>query len=308
MFIPGRESLDPKDLALQAEVSASSVISSAAQNAFGELNLAEGGFAVFPARKGRVVIWFRSSEPATVVCHLHTDMLPNRYLTQPCEVSFQWKLEKGISFQELEVPKQAWGRFAMLTFKPVKEVSLQCCEKGRTGFLCGTEDSSDYQEPLLRYLDGEEKQIYSASHVNDGYDRPWGEPHEWIASEEDVSPWLQLAWKQPVKLGEIRVYLEPDLSMELVNSRAHHWALNHHYTRREGMPPQLLRRFTVAAYSESGTRTVLAEVENNACRMAVIPVSMQEGITRIRLEEMETWGHQSPAVYEIRAYESSSVE
>jgi len=308
VFIPGRVSPDPEDEALSAQASASSVESSEMLAATDRMPLGDGGFAVFPGRKGTVRIWFESSEQKTVVCHLHADMLPNRYLAGKPDASFEWRLKKGISHQDLEVPETAWGKFAVLTFEPASQASLQCCRKSRTGFLCGTREKSEYREPLIQYLSAEEHQIYAPEKAVDGADRPWGEPHAWIPAADDSSPWLQLEWKEAAEIKELRIYLEPDLSMELVNSRAQHWALNHHYTRREGMPPQLLRRFTVAAYGDDGARTVLAQVEDNARRMVVIPVRQGSRIRKMRLEEMETWGKASPVIYEIRAYASGIKE
>ena len=302
MFIPGLKDDDPKDVLLHTAVKASSVHPADAGEPIGELNLNDGIFAVFPALEGKAVIHLSSEQDTEVSAGCCCSSLPNRYLTEGTVKNYRWHLHIGDNDIPLEIPAESIGKFAVLSFKKTEGVFLKYTKKERPGFLCGMTDQSKYEEPCITYEEPAASVIYSPSNITDGYTRIWNYPHAWLAAETDQVPWTEIFLKRPTELKEVRIFLDPDLSMELVNSRTEPWRPDHRYTKREGMPEQLIRDMKVTVETEDGSKKVLTEIKDNWRRLIIIPVKGTDKIKCIRIDQIKTWGEQSPVIYEVCAY------
>lgn len=303
MFIPGVSSADKMDLAPQARVSASSFHDGGSAPLDTGLELTQGAFAVFPGvAGGRAALTLRSRGQTRLTASLQSAMLPNRFLPGREEGSFTWELGPGEHEVELTVPAGCGGRFCILRFHDAPGVQLALAEEPRTGFLCGHERRPEYAPPAIQYRPGDAQGLYTPRQVVSGCSRPWGQPGQWCASPADQNPWLRLDWPAPVTLGELRLYLDPDLTMELPSSRAQHWEDSHHYAPRTGMPPRLAKSIQAEALDRNGSwRTVWSTLENHQ-RLVVVQFSAPVEISALRLRFPETWGGLSPAVYEVRVY------
>ena len=302
MFIPGVVSADPANLAAGAEASASSVHTGSCGGEAGRQSLEGGGFVTFPALEGeRAVLRVCCREAVTLRAEVHLSKLPSRFCPGRKTGETEWTLEPGVHEVEYQLPAGSAGMFCTLVFGPAA-AELLLCRPGRTGFLCGRRDSPRYDEPMLEYRAGAGAGLYGPEQAVNGYDRPWGAPNQWRAAPEDPNPWLDLTWKTPVELGEVRIYLDPELSMELPSSRTRHWEESHHFTPRTDMPGQLLRDLRLAVRWPDGSWETVQTWRDNCQRLLTVRLPRDVKTTALRLWADRTWGEQSPAVFEIRAY------
>lgn len=302
MFIPGVGTEDGENLAWRAQISASSAHNGQIGAISGGLELTGGAFAVFPGvAGGRAVVTFRSKTSTRLTGALQSTMLPSRFLAGREEGRFTWDLKPGEQGVKLTVPEGCGGRFCILRFDNAPGVSLTLTEEGRTGFLCGRERRPEYAFPAIQYRSGEGS-LYHPQQVLNGCARPWGQPNQWCAAPADREPWLRLDWPAPVAIRELRLYLDPDLTMELPSSRAQYWEESHHYVPRTGMPPRLVKHIQVEALDGGGAWRAVWSTGENHQRLVVMRFPTPVETTALRLRFPETWGGWGPAVYEVRAY------
>lgn len=301
IFIPNIKSQDPEDLARSARISASSVHDGKPGHEEGALPLDEGGFITFPSKAGDAVSFLVQSRDDTVLtAQSYRSMLPNRLKPGTAMADLSWPLRRGIQELKVTQPHIADNTFCTWVFPPTPGVSVIVCQSGRTGFLCGTSSSSQYKEPMLTCQGP--VPLYGPEQLTNGYARPWGGVNQWRASPNDREPWLALKWDQAQVIREVRLYLDPDLSMELVSSRAPRWQESHHFTARYGMPDTLVRDFCIQVQTLDSNWKTVCTSENNLHRMAVLSFQQPVHTSRLRICFVRMWGAQPPAVFEIRVY------
>lgn len=303
MFIPGAASADSANLAARARASASSVHTGACGEETDRRSLELGGFVTFPALEGETItLRTACREAVTLRAAAHLSRLPSRFCPGREAGTAEWTLESGEHTLEYQLPAGSSGMFCTLVFEPAAGAELLLCRSCRTGFLCGRRDSPQYDEPMAEYKAEAGKRLYGPEQAVNGYDRPWGAPNQWRAAPEDPAPWLDLVWDGPVELGEVRIYLDPELSMELPSSRARHWDESHHFTPRTSMPGQLLRDLRLAVRRPDGGWETVAAWTDNCQRLLTVRLPRDTTTSALRLWADRTWGEQSAAVFEIRAY------
>lgn len=301
MFIPGVRSEDGANLAGRAAAAASSHHSGACGPRAGSYSLGEGGFVTFPAVEGgRVAFTVTCDRPVELRARAHRSMLPSRLRPGEAAGDAVWKLEKGEHRLDYSVPPGMGGAFCTLVFENAPGAELGLARPGRTGFVCGRASRSEYCEPMLAY-EGDAGLYVPAQAIN-GYARPWGGPNQWCAAPGDESPWLELRWETPVELSEVRLYLDPELSMELPSSHTRQWDESHHFTAREEMPAQLVRDLRIQVRGEDGALETVFTQKDNCQRLLVAQLPRPVRACALRVCADAAWGDRSPAVYEVRAY------
>lgn len=301
VFIPGIKNQDPEDLARSAHISASSVHSGNPGREVESFPLDVGGFVTFPSKAGDTVSLLVQSQDDTVLtAQSYCSTLPNRLKPGTPMEDLSWPLHRGTQELKTALPHIADNTFCTWVFPPTPGVSVIVCQSGRTGFLCGTNDSSQYKEPMLTCQ--RSVPLYGPEQVVNGYARPWDGVNQWRASPNDREPWLALEWDQAQVIREVRLYLDPDLSMELVSSRAPRWQESHHFTARYGMPDMLVRDLCIQAQMPDGNWKTVCTSENNRRRMIVLPFPQPVHTSKLRICFVRMWGAQPPAVFEIRIY------
>lgn len=299
MLIPGAEEPDPEDLASRARITASSSHSAAAAHRSGEMDLSQGGFLVFPAVPGKALSFeVRASQAARLTAESTPSKLPNCYCTAAGGAEYTWNLAPG--WQVLTLPVVEETVFLLLRFPPAPGISLGLCRRERTGFLCGQTGSPFRFEPRAWY---EGLPLYAPAAILPAGSRPWGTPHAWIAAPEDRTPSLTLRWDNPVSVREIRLFLDPDLTMELPSSHARHWEKSHLFAPRLGMPPQLVRDFTLLGLSPEGSWKTLFSQTDQHQRLVTVSLDHAQPFLALRLDIHRTWGSLPPVLYKISVYE-----
>ena len=298
MFIPGVTIDDPEGLAKQAVVSASSIHNGHPGEAIGQISLKSGGFVAFPAVPGkRIQIEIHAERATTLRARCGSAKLPNRLNIGTQTTQRQWELQQGIQMIEAEITED--NTFCIWEFEPAPGVELVVCDRIRTGFLCGRNGAPELYEPRAWYQDAA---LYGAEQLVSGESRPWGGANAWIAAPEDAEPWVQMQWKAAVEVREIRLYFDPDLTMELPSSHASHWEKSHFFAARQGMPPQLVKELALTVELENGETVKLTELHDMHQRLIIVKLPQTLRLCALRAELRETWGGRPPVIYGIRVY------
>lgn len=301
MLIPGVARADPADLAATAQVNASSFHTGAAGPFAGTLALTQEAFAVFPALPGQEIRFFvESSGQAVLTASIYCAMLPNRLQPGPERSRCTWNVEAGCQALTWTVPPDFPAAFCMLVWSPQPAVRLYLSRPLRTGFLCGWTDNPRYGEPALCYTQLQPS-LYAPSQVQRMPNRPWGAANQWCTAPEDKTPWLELRWSAPVQPRELRLYLDPELSMELPSSRGRHWQDSHKFASRTGMPDQLLRDLEVLIQREDGGWESVTRIRENHQRMVSVPLAGKP-VQAVLLQIFSTWGDGPAAVFRASAF------
>ena len=301
MFIPGAAIDDPDDLAKRASVSVSSMHNGHPGGATGAISLKDGGFIAFPAVRGRrIQIEVHADQATTLRARCALAKLPNRLNIGAETTERKWELRQGIQMIEAEITDE--NQFCLWAFEANPLVSLAVCARVRIGFLCGQNGEPEVYEPRAWYPDGA---LYGAEQLTSGENRPWGGSNAWIAAPEDAEPWAELQWQTAVEAREIRLYLDPDLTMELPSSRARHWEKSHLFAARTGMPPQLIKELALTAELETGETVKLAELHDQHQRLISVQLPQAVRIRALRVTVRQTWGGLPPVLYKISVFKSS---
>ena len=298
MFLPGAAIDDPDDLAKQASVSVSSVHAGHPGERSGRMSLKDGGFLAFPAVRGRrIQIEVFVERATTLRARCAVTKLPNRLNIGAETTERCWALQPGLRMLEAEITDE--NQFCLWSFEANPLVDLAVCERTRIGFLCGRTGEPEVYEPCAWYQNAA---LYGAEQLVSGENRPWGGANAWIAAPEDAEPWAALRWDTPVSAHEVRLCLDPDLTMELPSSRARHWEKSHLFAARQGMPAGLTKELTLTAELESGETVTLAALHNQHQRHVTVPLPQGVRIRALRAALRETWGGMPPAIYGICVY------
>lgn len=301
MFIPGRPLTETDRKEALATVTASSYHGGKVGDIKDELVLREKAFILFPGVGGNTLrIKVHTDAARQLVAHCYTAMLPNKLNPGNEERTMQWDLKPGYQTITATIPEQWSGKFCLWVFEPVPGTSLLTTCRKRIGFASGYIDSPGISEPVVDYDDPVE--LYTPEQAITKETRPWGTPNVWLAADNDQRPWIKLEWNEAQTIKEIRLYLDPDLAMELPSSKTKNWADSHLLAARQSMPQQLLKSFSVEAELESGGRMMVYAVEENYQRLVEIPLKEPEKIRSIYLKIHEIWGQSNPAIYAIRVW------
>lgn len=298
MFIPGQKNLDPADLARRANISASSEYRLEAEPTDRKMRLTEECFLAVPySREGTVRLLMDAEKATELKTELYEADLPNR-LCPGAKVSERTILiSRGENWVEIPVSKMHPGKFGIIYLKENENLALKINRIRNPGILCGRRNSSDYMDPCVEWKD---EMLYAAANLSDGYARPYGGAHVWCSQKEE-KPWILLEWDQPVRFHEIRMYLDPELSMEIPSSCAGRWDETHKFTIRRGMPPQLVKAFTIEYYQDRKWMH-FSTVKENYQRMAVVKGDTAVSAEKLRITVDATWGDPRAQIYQVRVY------
>ena len=298
VFIPGCRVPDSEDLSAGAAVSASSAHSGRPGPETGTLDLSGGGFLTAPVRSGAQLQFEVCADSAgTLEASFALSALPNCLRAEKGTPGLRWQLRPGRQTLTARLP--GGDAFAILFFSPTPGVSLCLCRRERVGFLCGRTGHPERLEPRA-WCDAPSP--YEPAALLPPGNRPWKTSHAWIADGSDPAPRLRLQWNEAVPIRRVELFFDPDLTMELPSSHARHWEPSHLFAPRQGMPPQLVKSFTLTAQLEQGGTVLLASSAGQHQRRVCIPVAEERPIRAICLEIHETWGGLPPVVYRVSAF------
>jgi hypothetical protein len=127
---------------------------------------------------------------------------------------------------------------------------------------------------------------------------PWadGADHAWKATTAPA--WIELAWSQPVEIGEIHLCFDSGLERELMLSASNH--ANRKIIR--GAQPETVKSYLL----RDAEGRVIVRVTDNYLRRRIHKLGEPVRSAALRLEVLETHGSTHPAVQEVRVYPPSA--
>ena len=165
-----------------------------------------------------------------------------------------------------------------------------------------------YQEPRLWYDAAGSQTLYAVQNVCCGEHRIWNAPNLWQSAPDDPHPILTLTWEKSAVMQEVRMYLDPDLLMELPSSRTAHIEPSHVYVPRTGMPAHLIRCMTVTAFDDREVPLAVWNIEENIQRLLVLQLDGRQNVSKLTVMIRNTWGRTAPRIFRISAYEQCLTE
>lgn len=299
-FLPQPELADPENLARFAKATATSNFDGACGDAVGMLPLNREYFLTFPGIAGQseVEALLCSHGTQTLRGTWHFSDLPSRYLPGEALGKAEFSVPAGNSWVKLNFPPLEKDGFVTLVCEEDSAVSLCTEENQRTGFLCGRQGKSDYAYPCVR---GDYGALYTSGMVNNGQSRPWGGPNLWMSGAEQ-SPAVMLTWEKPQTVRQVTLDFNPDLCKEIPSSRAAKWTESHNFTARTGMPPELVKGFTIETLGSDGQWQIRCREEANWRRHYEFGLDTPVETKALRITVTASYGSPHAQIFEIRAY------
>ena len=313
--IIGVEADDPDDLALTAQVSATSWAAELAVDPGSEsVALDEAVAVVIPVSPvltgASVALRNDTAQPVEVRLALHATSRPQNYLPAALIAETVVRVPSGESWMPWPIEwmpeREANG---ILVVGPADGVHLRLGDEAvpgvvglrrRPGPPDGTDPATwrawkplDHHRPPAVRLDGATA-AYAPGRVCGGYARPWGGPHLWMSGPltDDAEPTVTLEWKTGQTIAEIAIVFDDDVQEDLIN-------LHHHRTASRVLP-SLVRDYAVEV-RRAGEWIVVAEEGDNRRRhrrhaIAGAPVD------GIRIRVRRTNGASRARIVSVRAY------
>lgn len=311
--VMGLEHTDEADLALTAEVTASSTLTSIVVDAPGATHdLAAALAVVLPADPalGDLELLLDADEAAELVVEIHTTSRPQNYLPDELVQQVAVPVAAGEK-QWLNVPLAWQPDRARNAFVVMRGVGLRAhlskdVPPGIVAFRLRDDPPADTNQewrpwkpmrdegvPCLRVA---HTAAYRPDLVVGGYQRPYGGPQLWSSQPltQDPEPTLELTWPQPVTVGEVSVVLDDDVDVDLIN-------LHHHTTPHEVLPT-LVRDYRIEAVMPDGGTSVLADVTGNRARHRRHRLDAPVQASMVRLVATATNGAPCAHVVSLRTW------
>lgn len=305
-MIPGMQNQDPKDLALNAKVCASSEASAEIVQIDGWLKIEEGlGFSLpLSSPTNHLILTVRTPTDTKLTYHIY----------KPCR-SYNFGPDKEIHSQEIIIPATKLSKVAIdisalpagsyyfFDIEPSQGLELAYSDNPlpATMFYFASfkrneniwdYDTLDYQKrtwkrepnrfPLFEY--DSPQHIYSPKNIVNGYNRAFSMPNMWVCAPGDGRPCLTLEWDNPVALSMCQITFGIDTSCSIMNFP-------------ENVFPFLALDYDVYTVTNE-TRTLVASVRNNHAKRNRLTFPL---ITTQRLEfDFLRYKGRMVAVQEIR--------
>ncbi|TCM51842.1 FAD-dependent oxidoreductase [Kribbella sp. VKM Ac-2568] len=310
----GVEDADPANLALTASVTASSSLQRMAVEVSAGTRALDTDLAmvlpVDPALDGLELL-VDATAATTFTVELHDPLKPQNYL--PLRKLAEWTVEVVAGEKRwVRIPLQ-WQpdqpQNAVVVLKENAALSVHVADSALPGTICfahrDPEPDEQYTEQFrewkhilprggLCFRLGAETAAYSPEKIVGGFARPYGGPQMWVSEDLawDPSPSVELAWPEPVEIGEVTVILDDDVEEDLIN-------LHHHRTPFDVLPT-LVRDYDVQVADADGEWQTVASVTGNRRRRKTHRLTARAA--KLRVLVSATNGATRAHLISVRAY------
>lgn len=300
----GVKMLNPENLAPHAEISVSSRITRSIETVDTYLPLTRQWFVLICRSQTARTIHLRTRSDKSQVVKLHcvSQDIPSRAVTAQHELlEVDCTVEEGEGWSVVNLPEVLIGKNGFLTLygNDVPGLELGISSTPLTGFLAGYQASSAYVTPSVRVDIAE---VYGHGNLTDGLRRPSGKPAGWISAWEDESPTIHLVWEKPVSCNRVRMFLNPDLSMELPSSITSSLAPHHGFSKRQEMPCQMITSYTIETFDGKRWKKVV-DIPYNHQRLRDDVFERQESVAEMRIIVRDRKSYPAE-IFEIEVFDS----
>jgi hypothetical protein len=185
-----------------------------------------------------------------------------------------------------------------LLLRKNEQVNIHCAPYSAPGFIGRYANSKKLYHPCFT-VKGTES-IYGSGNIISGFNRPHDTPHIWISDAAEKA-WVELKWNTEIEIREVRIFFDPDLSMELVNTRNKNFSEHHGFVPRDAMPPELVKSYRIVVNQQGMWREV-ERISENIMRMVIHTWDRGLYTDALRIECDQTWGCPYFHLYEVRVY------
>lgn len=310
----GIENDDPADLALQAEVRASSTKTTlASTQSTGLVPLADDLGLVLPVDPllDGIDVLVDAETATELRASLHATSAPQNYLPARQIAQVGVAVAAGRSWVHLPLawePDTAQNGFLMLHANPVLSVHQgSWVEPGTVTMIHRempeneryTEQWRDWKETLhgtgICFRVTASTETFRPEQLRGGYARSYGGPNMWVSApmSEDPQPQIELSWAEPQDVGRVEVIFDDDVNEDLIN-------LHHHRTEAEVMPT-LVRDARVEVRTEGNWHEV-ARIDRHRQRRWSADFESLGLVDALRLTVEDVNGTGAARVSAVRAY------
>jgi hypothetical protein len=312
-FIPEVNVPDPTDLALKAEVTASTSLEFSTFAPNGPLvphNKINAQMIPLPAGSiPRFEFQGDIEKDTTLEVELRIPSTPRHHSPDTTLATLSIPLKAGkavkipIDFKDITLTQPG---YIFLIFKENKDIQMQLSEERITGFLRlhfrWREDCSKIGGETYDVFCPERRpagqnyaftaqppiKLFAPRNIQNGWQRITSQPNAWVAAQNDTNAWLKLAWKTPQKISSVQLYFDGDFDHAMETVLWGH--------------PERAVVFGVKRYQLlDQTNKILLEEDN--CHQARMEHHFPQSISTssLTLRILETWGA-PPALFELRCY------
>ena len=326
-YIPGMALCDPKDLAREAQVTASSCFELGELARGGDVTPLDTSRATLvPVPAGRspaMTVWVDVRRPTTLDIEVRGSCRPANYTPElvlhrqsvPLMPGEAQPVSIGVDSM-VETP-----RYLAYCLMANPDVSVHLSDARVTGILSLSQsmnravakaarqepppgsgiDSFEFWLPSRRpggknlalRIDPPLRVFEAANTVN-GWARPYLQPNAWVAAAEDPAPCLSLRWPAPCSIGRIELSFDTDFDHPMESVLLGHL---------ERVAPFCVKRYRVL--DANGNR--LYECPENHQTRNSIRLPSRVATDEIRIEVLETWGAPA-AIFGVRCYTEPDAE
>lgn len=320
--IIGIRSEDPKDVARQATVRASSTLKEmTVEISAREYPLATDVGLLIPIdnRLERLSLLVDVAENSFLTVEIWDTGKMENYVPHTLQSSATVQVEKGLDqWVDIEAMwEPAYSQNAFIIIKANEHITLHVSDDQLPGVLAFSKSadviaSNDLEEKdsdqlvilwSMRQLTRQtfcfkaypETSAYEPAKIQDGYTRPYGGAHLWSSKlcTDGQEQWLELSWAEPVAIGQIHVTFNDNVNEDLIN-------LHHHRTPFRVMP-ELVKQYRLEVQVGDQWQTVQC-VSDNRERKKVHTLEQPITSASLRLVIESTNGCPRAEVIEMRVY------
>lgn len=323
-FLPNYKNIDPRDLARQAKINASS--SAKEYGAGPESKGAHHGLniwkdqpqytdTVLRTRKGQLIAVGDSFLKSISICVTNTSDSTQRLQAKLLAVAHVWDYRitdlRVLASSAVEVPPgtKQWvdfninvdtlevGKFVRLDVLPNEHVEWLLAGKIVTGHMASYQIGSNKMRRFgsghtLSFKVNTPQACYEPENVINGVTRPAAFTNLWKSDPIQPLPqWIGLTWNEPKRIDKVQLIFAGHLLREL-----HAYAPFYR-------DPQCVRDYSISAWI-AGKWEKIIEIEGNYQRQQVHVLAEPITTDKLQVEVHATNGDDSAQIYEVRCYGS----
>ncbi|MCZ8516994.1 FAD-dependent oxidoreductase [Paenibacillus filicis] len=321
--IVGLRNEDPADLALQANVTASSTNTQLVVETPAEtypLKADVGLLLPVDPEIDGIELLVDAAEASMLKAELWSTGRGENYVPHALQTAATAQVGKGLKqWVKLNLSwKPAAPQNAFIIIKANETLALHLSGQPQSGVLAFVKgprpivsaDLEDHQphQPVIQWSMRSvarkpfcfrllsQTKAFAPEKVVDGYSRPYAGPHLWSSAvvREGSPEWLELSWPKPVNVRTVHITFNDDVNEDLIN-------LHHHRTPFEVIP-ELIKNYSVQVHA-NGDWITAAEGHNNHKRKQVHTLDSVIAADKLRIVADSTNGCSRAEIVEVRVYE-----